>query len=626
MGYLLPDVEFATNVSYKPFSNDNSNAVRSLKQMLEDQRQQFEAQKQDIIDRAEQKIRELDRKSRAEGGGSAGGDKGLKRLESEVAEERSLREDLERTLQTVIAERDAARNELLAFSMKTNLSIEEKRALEDQRRIMKEEFERAQRNAEGAVREARASEKRFEALAEEMRQVMEERDLAFAQRDEARKQKAEEERKADDAKRMMTEAQAARDALLERISSAERSRDVAIAQKQSEEQRRVQCEADIEVFRQQAHTLQVERDAALRENESVLERLDQAIGARRLAVAARAEALKQAEETQKRCDSLETRVKAEGKRADELENKVREIATELDQANQRLSSVSTDLRDAHAAVQEYKDLKEEAERECEAARRQVRGLNEEMLSVLKARDLALAQRDDAFARQRSAGMLEYPSSTSAAAAPPPTSIPSPSQQQKVLAEAEELRAVVRAALTSLQQLDDSPTKSANRGDSPQKVGDVNASLRLSKADASELAVRIAALRDKVRNTLRAEREARQKLEALESRMNPLSAELDQLRSRARESEEALRHSANPASPQAGEALEALRNELRERIRECETLRDERRALYMEVKELTLQLNRATPQKREVDTLRERLRQVLADFDRVEAENRRLKGL
>jgi hypothetical protein len=588
--------------------------------MLADQREQFEVQRQEIMEEAEQRVRDVSNRSREQ-------DKVPKRVETAIAEERSLREDLERTLQIVMQERDAARNELLSWSMKNNLSREENKSLEEQRKLMRDEFERAQRNAEGAIREQRASERRFEALAEEMRQVMEERDQAYAARDEARKQKADEERHGQEARRQADEAIAMNAALAERLQGAERAREAAVAQRQSEERLRSQAEADIEVFRQQAHTLQVERDAALRENESVLERLDQAIGARRLAVAARAEAVKQAEEAAKKCEMADAKLKAETKRADEMEGKAREAIEEAEKIQQRLAQQTGELRDAHEAVQEYKDLKEEAERECEAARRQVRGLNEEMLSVLKARDLALQQRDEAFARPKPPQLLEDVNTRSAR--------PTTTDQPLLLRDVEEMRAIMRASLTSLMQMEsESPTKSQQPPPPPpppiESAPDIASSIQAAKADASELALRISSYRDKNRSLVHAQREASRKAQALEamlrnteSGVESMAQELNDLRKRAAETEQALRQapSANVSS-----TIENLRNQLRERTAEVAALQEERQALYLEVKELNYQIARSTPQRRELENLKEKLEQVLSDFDQVEAENRRLKGL
>jgi chromosome segregation ATPase len=476
---------------------------------------------------------------------------------------------------------------------------------------------------------------------------MEERDQAYAARDEARKQKADEERAANDARQQAQEALAMNAVLADRLAGAERARDATVAAKQSEERLRAQAEADIEVFRQQAHTLQVERDAALRENESVLERLDQALGARRLAVAAKAEALKQAEEATKRCEQAEQKAKAETRRADEMEAKVREAIDELNKMQDRAGDLSGELREAHEAAQEYKELKDEAERECEAARRQVRGLNEEMLSVLKARDLALQQRDEAFARQKPPQLLEDAGGGSnrslapARRSPvPPSSAPS-SETTSALPqwtrEMEELRSILRAALSALQT-GDSPSRSAQPPPPPppSDTSDLGPFIRSVKADAGEVALKAAAVQEKYQRAMQVQREARNRVDMLESKlqnMDKVTQELEQLRQRAVETEQALRVYAasaatggGPTSPAQQAGTEAVRRELRDRMQECDALREERKALYLEVKELTYQLNRATPQRREVDSLKEKLQQVLNDFDRVEAENRRLKGL
>ena len=104
-------------------------------------------------------------------------------------------------------------------------------------------------------------------------------------------------------------------------------------------------------------------------------------------------------------------------------------------------------------------------------------------------------------------------------------------------------------------------------------------------------------------------------------------ELDELRARASATERELeaRERGGVLSSTTTSEASALRRELRSKIAECEALREQRDVLYQEVEDLTLRLQRATPHRRELETVRERLRQALADLDRSEAEIRRLRG-
>lgn len=523
----------------------DSNAVRSLKQMLAQQQDQFASQKRELIQRAEARIQQVEQELAQQKPSPTAGSANL-----ELATERSMRQDLERTLTTVSKERDQARSELLAWSISNNVSLQENKSMEDQKRAMLQEIEKYQRQAEAAIREQRASEKRFDALAEEMRQVMEERDEAMAAKESLRVQKNDEASLAQRCKAQADELSKQNLVLKGKLEDAERQRDAYLTQKQSEERLRLQIKADVEVLRAQNSTLTLEKELAIRENQVILDRLDQALGARRLAVAARGEAQKQIDDLTKAKEMVEADRMADGRRIAEMENAMRTRAEEMLALKQQQNAKNAELRDAVEAVKEYKELKEEAEREVEAARRQIRGLNEEMLSCLKARDLAFNQRDDAFHRLGEGG------GGSGSSQPPP------------------------AAAGALMD------------DKDRMLG-----------------------------------AAKHQIEALETQLGPLNAELEDLRLQSRETEQALRR-----------PLETSKRELLAKSSECDALREEKRVLAAQVRELQGQLRSpsasgsasasaaSAPRSATENSLREKLRNLMIDFDHIESENRKLKGL
>ena len=539
--------------------------------MLLQQQESFAQQKKDL----ELKLREAEKRT-------SNPEKYSKRAEEAIAEERSLREDLERTLQIVMQERDVARNDLLTRSLKENLSKEEFKSLEEQKKLLREEMEKLKRNAESALREQRASEKRFQAMTEELKQLMEERDTAIMLKDEARKEKALQEELLMTCKKEIDEVKSINNQLTERLLNTERIRDHALSQKQSEERLRLQCQADVEVIRQQVHTLQVERDAALRENETILERLDQALGARRLAIAAKGEAIQQAEEFQRKCEQAEIRLKGESKRAEELDQKLRDSQELCEKLRNQLEAQQNQLLQADLAVQEYREYKEEAERECEAARRQVRGLNDEMLSVLKARDLALQQRDDALTKNQPRLLTDTQRIDSSSGI----------NYDELLEVDSNLR-----KLLLLLEVDSQDLKNEDLNWSISRL--IN-KLRL---DSSRILNLLTKYKEKSNITSQSLRVASQQIEDLLKQLEDLS-----------------RRGIN------NQDNHFVEDQLRQKNEENKSLREERKALYLELNELNNELSRTSSYRTEIENLKEKLKVALRDFDRIETENRRLKGL
>jgi chromosome segregation ATPase len=158
---------------------ESGNAVRSLKQMLLEQRDLFKQQQQPNGSSPSLALSQSAASSPMH-------DRRLASLERLCAEERLAREHAEQGLAQTLADLERAQEDLKLAVVRTSMTKGEADTERDHRRDLREEFVRVQRNNEAAVREQRASEKRFEAILEELRQVMEERDVAVASREEAR--------------------------------------------------------------------------------------------------------------------------------------------------------------------------------------------------------------------------------------------------------------------------------------------------------------------------------------------------------------------------------------------------------------------------------------------------------
>jgi len=372
---------------------ENGNAVRSLKQMISDQ--------QAMLERQSAQAPASQRKASSTPLGVQH-EQRMAALEALVLDEQRAREQAERAVVQLQHELERAKDEARMANVHTTISRTEVDTERDQRRDLRDEFSRVQRNNEAAVREQRAGEKRYEALLDELHQVMAERDEALQGRDEAKRARAEEERACQHHKLQADDARAARDAAVERAVVAERARDLATTQKDAEERQRMAAQADLTMVRSQLETLIVERDAALRENERMSSRLDEALTERRAAVQARAEAMAVADLAAKTAEEAEHKARSEARRALDAEARRVEAEARADDALSQTAELGMSLRRAAQELEEAKEVRLEAERDLEAAQRQVRALNEEMKSVLKARDAALAQREEAFLREERA--------------------------------------------------------------------------------------------------------------------------------------------------------------------------------------------------------------------------------
>jgi hypothetical protein len=649
----------------------------------------------------------------------------VSQLERIAGEERAKREELMEQLTIVERERDMLKLDLQSFRTENHVSREEIETEREQRRAMRDEFERLQRNSEASAREQRASEKRYEGLMEEMRQVMRERDDAISHRDEARFHASELDRAAQVFKLEADEAKAAKDVLIDRALAAERARDIALTQKESEERMRVAAMGDLETIKQQVGTLVVERDSALNENEWIMKRLDALQIERRDLTQERSRAMERMEELQRQNEGMESKFNQQSRRVVELEAIHLNLQSELAKASKEISDLSNQLLRSKATVQEAEEYKSHADREIEAARRQVKALNDEMMSVLKARDLALRQRDEfsnAVNRMKTTLVEEQTKATETITnemnhlrkelnVTKQQLIESENniirltqtiqQQKQQLHEAQinnnsnttipnnfgvsiiELRSILRGTIAELQMdvlLGSSgnmnapspprlPTMSRFSGNT--RVGipieTFEEQLSASLMEARDVSIRIGSLRDKLRASVEAERNASKRAEQLEWKLirnvnstavpptstssidNMTNSELNRLRQRAAELERELisvttapsnnKQISGNNSTSGGNTLDArvrnstvvenenvlLRQEVRSKTSELDALREQREVLYREVEALNLKLQRATPHKNEVDGLRIRLKNALSDLDRKDEEIRKLKG-
>jgi len=220
---------------------ENGNAVRSLKQMLVDQQNLYQRQSSAPPSASPAGFAQPLQQQRNASPMNIQMDRRLASLEGLLSDERRAREEAEQRLAQVHAEIQLARDQARMALVQSSVTKTEAETERDQRRDLRDEFSRAQRNNEAAAREQRANEKRYDAILDELHQVMEERDLALLDRDESRRLKSEEERVCQQQKLVADEARAARDAALERALTAERGRDLAITQKDAEERQRLVC-------------------------------------------------------------------------------------------------------------------------------------------------------------------------------------------------------------------------------------------------------------------------------------------------------------------------------------------------------------------------------------------------
>lgn len=214
---------------------ERGNAVRSLKQMLSDQQERFEREKRALQLQlaAENDNNNNNRNNNnddntaamtlSEAASTPGrASNRIRQLEQMYAEERTLREELESKMKALQGELEDALKTARTSSINSLVSKEEIESERDQRRHLRDEFDRISREHDASQRELRAAEKRHEQLRRELMEVMGERDEAYAARAEASRLRRDDEEKVELMKVEVRELEARLGGMIERVREAER--------------------------------------------------------------------------------------------------------------------------------------------------------------------------------------------------------------------------------------------------------------------------------------------------------------------------------------------------------------------------------------------------------------------
>jgi len=322
----------------------------------------------------------------------------LSELETSVARERLERHRLESELETAVKDKQKVLDRLRALQLEQGINHEESQTDKMERTALRNELEKVQRDREVLAREYRAAEKRHEGLMLEMRQVMEDRDKALAAAEESRREYLNGLTDAEKSKNLLLSECAAKEQILSELRDATDMVSQLESQVESLKRAKSRQSQDVMILQQQRETIIMERDAAIKEQQHAMQRVDSMQSDRKRAMETRDEAVQQV-------SGLQTQLTQVQIGDNRMVHKVRDLESCLDDLNNKLESNSNKLHLAQESaatamiqLETALEAKLSAEQDREVSQRQCKALTDELKSVLRVRDIALAQRDAAMSQ------------------------------------------------------------------------------------------------------------------------------------------------------------------------------------------------------------------------------------
>ena len=557
-------------------------------------------------------------------------------LEEGLAKEKTSRIGADRMARNAIQEAQQTMRELDEAEMERGLTMEEVQTERSQREALKREVEQAVRNEEIAVREMHAAERRYQHLVEEMEMVMEERDGHIADKDGLRRKIQSKDLDVVNAQNEADDALQRIDWAMNQVAFLEKERGDILHKAKADERRKLDAEMEAQVAREELDQALLERQALIRQNEELEERSHQ-LSQEKKAIQ---DQLKDRERENEYLATLKEDAEDKLMRMERSLVEAREGRSnaehDRDRERRMRRDMEQELGDLREGYEEAREGQTAAEREAETAQRQYRGLSDEMISVLKVRDIALQQRDEARKRGGEVRMLrggedrqedekkgegrkgedrrrtaESPVHSSRREQPARVAHDSHEQSHALLGLRKTMRVILHAlAPPSMQTASPSPVSPLNPVDSLEDLK-VSSTEVLKRVNILREALHQAAHNNKELASLRSQvhqQEGDFELKAVHKRLAEANLARDGLLMQVRELNQMLLETRTEAV--SGESKQSL---LRQRT-----------LLYQQIEKLQSEL-RSSSSSRASSSMQARLDQTIQEMHRLKTENQRLEA-